>query len=217
MYTQPLRSRKHPLRQRVSWATGKVEKVAVLFDHPGLVIWVPFYCDMHLKDLKYSYIADGIRTLNPELSMTPHIAESILTHIMWNEFWAGSDDVVRTAVDHVRETFQSCGKGVTDLVLQEIECGRKALRGSLWEPLFFTDEDDMPLTTVMSIPEVANSYEEFNTACHYRNPRSSITREQVYESYRWLLTLKLGLSGYPLIQALKGVRIALPYNSTLTN
>lgn len=63
----------------------------------------------------------------------------------------------------------------------------------------------------MIIPEVANSYEEFYTACHYLNPRSSITREQVYESYRWLLTLKLGLTGYALVEALKGVRISFTW------
>lgn len=58
----------------------------------------------------------------------------------------------------------------------------------------------------MIIPEVANSYEEFNTACHYLNPRSYITREQIYESYRWRLTITLGLTGYPLLEALRGVR-----------
>lgn len=110
MYTAPLRSRHMPLRQRVSWMAGDVQKVAVLFDHPGLVIWVPFYGDTHLKDLKYSYMADGIRTLNPELSMTPHIAESILTHIIWNDFSAVSDDVLGSAVDRVRKPFQSGGK-----------------------------------------------------------------------------------------------------------
>lgn len=75
--------------------------MAVLFGHPGFVIWVPFYGDLLMLDVKYSYIADGIRTLNPELSITPHIVESIFLHIVWNEYWGKPEDDIGFFVKRV--------------------------------------------------------------------------------------------------------------------
>lgn len=86
----------------MNFAFGGVEKVAVLFGHPGFVIWVPFYGDLSMQDLNYSYMNDGICAMNPEVSITPHIVESIFIRIVWNEYWAESEANISSFIDRVR-------------------------------------------------------------------------------------------------------------------
>lgn len=85
----------------MNFAFESVEKVAVLFGHPGFVIWVPFYGDLVMQDLKYSYMNDGIRALNPKVSIRPHIVESIFIRIVWNEYWAESEADISSFIDRV--------------------------------------------------------------------------------------------------------------------
>lgn len=102
MYAHLTRSHPLPLQQVVSWPVGDVDRVAVLLGHPGIVLWVPMYGDTPAKWVEYSEMADGIRSLNPEVPITLHMVESILIHIFWNEYWGLPDDEIERVVATVR-------------------------------------------------------------------------------------------------------------------
>lgn len=54
-----------------------------------------------MQDLKFSYMNNGIRAMNPEISITPHIVESIFIRILCNEYWAESEADISSFIGRV--------------------------------------------------------------------------------------------------------------------
>ena len=66
--------------------------------HPDIVLWVPWYGDTPAQQVVYSEMADGLRNLNPKVTITVHMVESILIHIVWNEYWWLPDEEIARVV-----------------------------------------------------------------------------------------------------------------------